>query len=180
MQEALSKPKKGFARKLGGNSAAQDVKAYEEKVKAEKETAAEVKEKAAPAKEKAPSTKSRRKTKDKEAPLPVREVEQPFIPFDPPCYDFRGMEEPERTLQRVRALLSDSRLTHGERAAAALIVYQFQGKPDTQLLKIKYLLTDERGFSSSVRDRVIKKLVKVKLINAQLRRGEGTEITLLF
>ena len=37
MQEALPRPKKGFARKLGGNSAAQDVKAYEEKVKAEKE-----------------------------------------------------------------------------------------------------------------------------------------------
>ena len=180
MQEALSRPKKGFARKLGGNSAAQDVKAYEEKVKAEKETAAEVKEKAAPAKEKAPSTKSRRKTKDKEAPLPVREVEQPFIPFDPPCYDFRGMEEPERTLQRVRALLSDSRLTHGERAAAALIVFHLQGQEGAQLINVKRLLTESRGFSCTIRDKVISKLSELGLVKSRQLRGKGTEIELLF
>lgn len=173
MQKAIPKPKGGFARKIGGNSAAQDVKAYEEKVKAEKETAA-------PAKEKAPSTKSRRKTKDKEAPLPVREVEPPFIPFDPPCYDFRGMEEPERTLQRVRALLSDSRLTHGERAAAALIVFHLQGKEGAQLINVKRLLTESRGFSCTIRDKVISKLSELGLVKSQWLRGKGTEIELLF
>lgn len=180
MQKAIPKPKGGFARKIGGNSAAQDVKAYEEKVEAEKKAAVEVAEdKPAPAKEKGTAAPKRKRTPKNPKPRPI---DSPPLPMEVegPRFDFRNLTEPEKTLQRVHALLTDSRLTHGERAAAALIVYKFRGGPDSQLVKVKYVLTEDRGFSSSVRDRVIKKLVKVKLINAQLRRGEGTEITLLF
>lgn len=172
----MQRPKGKFSKTLGGNPAEKDIKALEEKIEAEKtKTAPPVKD--PPAKGKG---KDKAQTKPKQA-RPVREVIPPQLPLDAAAYDFRSLPDPERTLQRVQALLSDSRLTHGERAAAALIVYQFQDQTaDTLLINVKKVLSDSRGFSSTVRDRVIPKLSELGLVKSQWLRGKGTEITLLF
>ena len=156
----MPKPKRPFAERLGGKSSAADVDAFQEEARA----------KEAPAKERPKAA----------APLPLLEPVQPPLPFDGPAYDFRALPDPERTSQRVRALLTDSRLTHGERAAAALLVFQFQDKDEIQLISVKKVLTESRGFSCSIRDKVLSKLSALGLIRARWLRGKGTEIELLF
>ena len=176
----MQKPKGKFSKTLGGNSAEKDIKALEKKIEAEKaQTAAP--EKAASAKEKGKGKGKDNPQRAPKQPRPVREVVPPPLPLDAPAYDFRSLPDPEKTLQRVRALLSDPRLTHGERAAAALIVYQFQDQTaDTLLINVKKVISETRGFSSTVRDRVIPKLSELGLVKSQWLRGKGTEITLLF
>jgi len=155
----MPKPKKRFSANLGGNSSAADIQAYQDQ-EAQKAQAQ------APAKEK---------------PKP-RPVVQPPLPFGtlPPAYDFRALSEPEKTLQRVRAFLSDPRFTHGERTAGALLLFEFQGKEDTQIISVKKLLSDSRGFSSTIRDKLLAKMSEKGLLRAQWLRGIGTEITLMF
>ena len=181
----MERPKGRFSKALGGNAADKDIKAFEKKLKTEKADAgasagASASTKAAPAKETDTAAKSRRKPKDKGKPRPVREVVPPPLPLDGGAYDFRALPDPERTLQRVQALLSDSRLTHGERAAAALIVFQFQGMEGAQLISVKKLLTESRGYSCTIRDRLLPKLSALGLVRSQWLRGKGTEIELLF
>lgn len=156
----MAKPKKAFSVNMGGNSSADDIAKYQEELKAAKP----------------------RQKKELAAPQP-RDVppDQPPLPLeDVAAYDFRMLKEPEKTLQRVQALLSDPRLTHGERAAAALIALQFQDRENTQVLSVKRILTESRGFSSSVRDRLFPKLEALRLVKSRWLRGIGTEITLLF
>lgn len=156
----MAKPKKAFSVNMGGNSSADDIAKYQEELEAAKP----------------------RQKKELAAPQP-RDVppDQPPLPLEGvAAYDFRMLKEPEKTLQRVQALLSDPRLTHGERAAAALIALQFQDRENTQVLSVKKILTESRGFSSSVRDRLFPKLEALHLVESRWLRGIGTEITLLF
>ena len=93
----MAKPKKAFSVNMGGNSSADDIAKYQEELEAAKP----------------------RQKKELAAPQP-RDVppDQPPLPLEGvAAYDFRMLKEPEKTLQRVQALLSDPRLTHGERAA---------------------------------------------------------------
>jgi len=105
----------------------------------------------------------------------VREVPPSLI-----RYDSRGLEEPLKTMGRVKNVLSDCRFTFGERVAIATLILEFQGEADTKTLSVKQVLSDDRGFSSKIRDGLISKMQKYGLVFGRWRRGVGTEITLLF
>ncbi len=129
-------------------------------------------------------------------PLPVAEV-KPALPSstaekksvkpkekdDPSAaapYDFRGLPEPEKTFERVKAVLCDKRLPHGVRSAAAVICLEFFGSSDKQIVNLSQTLTDERGFSLALRTSVLKTLKTAGLIEYEKIARQGTQITLLF
>lgn len=95
-------------------------------------------------------------------------------------YDSRGLEEPLKTMGRLKNVLSDARFTFGERVAIATLILEFQNSPDTKILSVKQVLSDSNGFSSKIRDGLISKMQKYGLVFGRWRRGIGTEITLLF
>lgn len=104
----------------------------------------------------------------------------PVVESCPMMYDFRGRPEPEKTLRRVEAVLSDARFSHGERAAAALLALKFMGGPDTQTLSVKKLLSESSGFSAKVRNTFLAHMTEAGLISVSFVRGVGSEITLNF
>ena len=67
-------------------------------------------------------------------------------------YDSRGLEEPFKTMGRLKNVLSDARFTFGERVAIATLILEFQNSPDTKILSVKQVLSDSNGFSSKIRD----------------------------
>lgn len=105
----------------------------------------------------------------------VREVPPSLI-----RYDSRGLAEPLKTMGRVKNVLSDCRFSFGERVAIATLILEFQDGADTKTLSVKQVLSDDRGFSSKIRDGLISKMQKYGLVFGRWRRGIGTEITLLF
>lgn len=117
----MPKPKKSFSASMGGNSAGAEIQKFEtggggvgvEIVNDTPETAS------APAivETKPPS----RAVKDAAPVVRGPLVLMPAAAMPPVSYDFRNLKEPEKTLRRVEAVLSDSRFSHGERAACALL-----------------------------------------------------------
>ena len=95
-------------------------------------------------------------------------------------YDSRGLEEPFKTMGRLKNVLSDARFTFGERVAIATLILEFQNNADTKIVSVKRVLSDSNGFSSKIRDGLISKMQKYGLVFGRWRRGIGTEITLLF
>lgn len=95
-------------------------------------------------------------------------------------YDFRQLPEPEKTFRRLEAFLLDKRFTHGEHAAGSLLILAFRDKPDTQLVPVRQILSDERGYSGKVRNTLLTSLAENRLIEKNFKAGVGTEITLLF
>ena len=95
-------------------------------------------------------------------------------------YDSRGLEEPFKTLGRLKNVLSDTRFTFGERVAIATLVLEFQNSADTKIVSVKQVLSDSNGFSLTIRNGLILKMQKYGLVFGRWRRGIGTEITLLF
>ena len=95
-------------------------------------------------------------------------------------YDFRALPEPEKTFERVKAVLCDKRLPHGVRSAAAMVCLEFFGSSDKQIINLSQTLTDERGFSLALRTSVLKTLKTAGLIEYEKIARQGTQITLLF
>ena len=184
----MAKPKRGFSEPLGGNSAAPEI---QEMIAADKAKTG----KTSPAK-----GKGAKRPKTERAPVPVQPVREaapgevlpPPLPLDfpederpaaaaPVKYDCRGLDFPQKTVERLRAFLHDRRFTHGERAAGALLILEFDGcRTDRQIISVKKLLSDSRGFSCTIRDNLIPKMVKAGLIQAERLRAKGTKITMLF
>ena len=182
----MPKPKKSFSASMGGNSAGAEITKFEtgggavgyEITIGERDESASPKEASAPAigSTKSPSRAAREGAPVVRSPLPYT---QPAI-MSPASYDFRNLKEPEKTLRRVEAVLSDSRFSHGERAACALLALAFMGGPDTQIVSVKKLLPETRGFSAKVRNTFLAHMTEAGLISVSFVRGVGSEITLNF
>lgn len=159
---SVQKPRRSFSTAIGGNSA----KITSRKVNNQKtETNSVVKR--IGIKEKAIKS-SELKVSDEE---PEEKIKN---------YDFRNLPEPERTLKRLEAFLLDRRMTHGEHAAGALLILTFKDKPDTQVIQVRQILSDNRGYSGKVRTTLLGNMEKCGLIQRAFHPGVGTEITLLF
>ena len=193
----MAKPTKRFSASLGGNSAGADIARFEAGGGAvvadivadvakpeEASTPAPKAVKGSTAKEKTTKRASRAAAAEKvEAAIPSYTgalLLAPVRALPPVRYDFRKLPEPQKTLLRVEHVLTDPRLTHGERAAAALLALAFSGGPDTREVSLRQLLADARGFSSKVRNTFIASMVKLGLMEYEYIRGKGSRITLLF
>lgn len=196
----MAKPTKRFSASLGGNSAGADIARFEAGGGAvvadivadvakpeEASTPATKNVKGSTAKEKTTKRASRAAAAEKveavEAALPSYSGELLLAPvraLPPVRYDFRKLPEPQKTLLRVEHVLTDPRLTHGERAAAALLALAFSDGPDTRELSLRQLLSDARGFSSKVRNTFISSMTELGLMEYEYIRGKGSRITLLF
>lgn len=113
--------------------------------------------------------------------------EEPRVPVcefsTPPAgyvADLRGCLEPMRTYERIRAVLYDPRLSHGVRCAAALLALVFDEKSDKQLVSIKKLLPDDKGYSAKLRNKALTALSEAGLIRFEVVPGRGCYIELLF
>lgn len=95
-------------------------------------------------------------------------------------YDFRKLAEPERTNERVRALLLDSRLSHGARCVGIALALAFSGGSNVQLVSIAKLLPDSCGYSEKLRNLALKALREAGLISMDIKRGRGCVVELLF
>lgn len=159
----MGKPKKKFTENMGGNAAREEI------AELARDFTASPQVETTTAKEK-PETAGMKTA----SPLLV-------VPERTPArYDFRELREPEKTQKRCEAVLCDPRFSHGTRAAAALLVLAFSGGPDTQVLSVRRLLSDERGFSAKVRNTFLSAMVEAGLIEHEYIRGVGSRITLLF
>ena len=183
----MPKPKKSFSARMGGNAAGAEITKFEtgggavgfeiakpETDKPEGET------KAAAAPEVEVKRPPSRAAKDA-APIvqgPLVHAQAAAMP--PVSYDFRNLKEPEKTLRRVEAVLSDPRFSHGERAACALLALAFMNGPDTQTISVKKLLPESRGYSAKVRNTFLAHMTEAGLISVSFVRGVGSEITLRF
>lgn len=197
----MAKPTKRFSASLGGNSAGADIARFEAGGGAvmadivadvakpeEASTPATKAVKGSTAKEKTTTKRASRaaaaeKVEAVEAALPSYSgalLLAPVRALPPVRYDFRKLPEPQKTLLRVEHVLTDPRLTHGERAAAALLALAFSGGPDTREVSLRQLLADARGFSSKVRNTFIASMVELGLMEYEYIRGKGSRITLLF
>lgn len=94
--------------------------------------------------------------------------------------DFRGWLEPARTLERIRAVMYDPRLSHGARCAAASLALAFSDRPDRQLVSVKKLLPDDKGYSAKLRNKALTALSEAGLIRFEVVPGRGCYIELLF
>ena len=94
--------------------------------------------------------------------------------------DFRGWLEPARTLERIRAVMYDPRLSHGARCAAAALALAFSDRPDRQLVSVKKLLPDDKGYSAKLRNKALTALSEAGLIRFEVVAGRGCLIELLF
>ena len=112
-----------------------------------------------------------------EACVPVCEFSTPPAGY---VADLRGCLEPMRTFERIRAVLYDSRLSHGARCAAALLALVFDEKSDKQLVSIKKLLPDDKGYSAKLRNKALTALSEAGLIRFEVVPGRGCYIELLF
>ena len=196
----MSKPKKSFSAQMGGNSASAEIAKFETGDGGVGVDIVHIDGRVEPKKASAPAVEPVEAFKPLEPSPPVmppakEKQERPAREAAPsvispvmgvplsalmPRYDFRKLPEPEKTLRRVEAVLSDSRFSHGERAAAALLALAFMGGPDTQTISVKKLLSDSRGFSAKVRNSFLAHATEAELITASFVRGVGSEITLLF
>lgn len=194
----MAKPTKRFSASLGGNSAGADIARFEAGGGAvvadivadvakqeEASTPAPKTVKGSTAKEKTTKRGSRAAAAEKveEAASPSYTgalLLAPVRALPPVRYDFRKLPEPQKTLLRVEHVLTDPRLTHGERAAAALLALAFSDGPDTRELSLRQLLSDARGFSSKVRNTFISSMTELGLMEYEYIRGKGSRITLLF
>lgn len=182
----MPKPKKSFSARMGGNSAGAEITKFEtgggavgfEITPGGRDERDEQKAASAPAIEKAKPASRAAKEAAPAAQGPL--VLMPAAAMPPVSYDFRNLKEPEKTLRRVEAVLSDSRFTHGERAACALLALAFMNGPDTRTLSVKKLLSESRGFSAKVRNTFLAHMTEAGLISVSFVRGVGSEITLLF
>lgn len=113
----------------------------------------------------------------KEARVPVCEFSTPPAGY---VADLRGCLEPMRTFERIRAVLYDPRLSHGVRCAAALLALVFDEKSDKQLISIKKLLPDDKGYSAKLRNKALTALSEAGLIRFEVVPGRGCYIELLF
>lgn len=95
-------------------------------------------------------------------------------------YDFRKLAEPERTNERVRALLLDSRLSHGARCVGIALALEFSGGSNVQLVSVAKLLPDSCGYSEKLRNLALKALREAGLISMDIKRGRGCVVELLF
>lgn len=95
-------------------------------------------------------------------------------------YDFRKLAEPERTNERVRALLLDSRLSHGARCVGIALALAFSGGSNVQLVSVAKLLPDSCGYSKKLRNLALKALRDAGLISMDIKRGRGCVVELLF
>ncbi len=163
----MGKPRKKFlADSMGGNAAREEIAELARAYTGEESASApEVVKSTAKEKPERVSTAS--------PLLAVPEV-------SPARYDFRKLREPEKTQRRCEAVLCDPRFSHGVRAAAALLVLAFSGGPDSQVLSVRRLLSDNRGFSAKVRNSFLSAMVEAGLIEHEYLRGVGSRITLLF
>lgn len=183
----MPKPKKSFSARMGGNAAGAEITKFEtgggavgfeiakpETDKPEGETRAAA----------APEVESKRppsRAAKDAAPIvqgPLVHAQAAAVP--PVSYDFRNLKEPEKTLRRVEAVLSDPRFSHGERAACALLALAFMNGPDTQTISVKKLLPESRGYSAKVRNTFLAHMTEAGLISVSFVRGVGSEITLRF
>lgn len=95
-------------------------------------------------------------------------------------YDFRDMAEPARMVERIRAVLYDRRLSHGERCAAAALVLAFAGGENVQLVSVKRILPDDKGYSAKLRNKALAALSEAGLIRFEVAAGRGCMVELLF
>ena len=163
----MPKPKKSFSARMGGNAAGAEITKFETGGGA---VGFEIEVKRPPS----------RAAKDA-APIvqgPLVHAQAAAMP--PVSYDFRNLKEPEKTLRRVEAVLSDPRFSHGERAACALLALAFMNGPDTQTISVKKLLPESRGYSAKVRNTFLAHMTEAGLISVSFVRGVGSEITLRF
>ena len=113
--------------------------------------------------------------------VPAASVEPAaVVPVEVERYDFRSMAEPARTVERVRAVLYDKRLSHGVRCAAAALALAFAGGDNVQLISIKKLLPDEKGYSGKLRNSALSALSEASLIRFEVEAGRGCILELLF
>lgn len=194
----MAKPTKRFSASLGGNSAGADIARFEAGGGAvvadivadvakpeEASTPAPKTVKGSAAKEKTTKRASRAAAAEKIEEAAIHSYTgalllAPVRALPPVRYDFRKLPEPQKTLLRVEHVLTDPRLTHGERAAAALLALAFSDGPDTRELSLRQLLSDARGFSSKVRNTFISSMTELGLMEYEYIRGKGSRITLLF
>ena len=166
----MGKPRKKFlADSMGGNAAQEEIAEMARAYTGDQESAS------APEVGKA-TAKEEPERDDVKAASPLLAVPE----VSPARYDFRKLREPEKTQRRCEAVLCDSRFSHGVRAAAALLVLAFSGGPDSQVLSVRRLLSDNRGFSAKVRNSFLSAMVEAGLIEHEYLRGVGSRITLLF
>ena len=184
----MPKPKKSFSAQMGGNSAGAEITKFEtgggvgvDIVRIDEHVEPEAASAPAVEIKKPPSRAAKEAAPVEQTPIvqgPI--VLMPAGAMPPVSYDFRNLKEPEKTLRRVEAVLSDSRFSHGERAAGALLALAFMNKPDTQTLSVKKLLSESRGFSAKVRNTFLAHMTEAGLISVSFVRGVGSEITLRF
>ena len=165
---SMGKPRKKFlADSMGGNAAQEEIAEMARAYTGDQESAS------------APEVgKSTAKEKQERVSTASPLLAAPEV--SPACYDFRKLREPEKTQRRCEAVLCDPRFSHGVRAAAALLVLAFSGGPDSQVLSVRRLLSDNRGFSAKVRNSFLSAMVEAGLIEHEYLRGVGSRITLLF
>lgn len=175
---SVQKPRRSFSTAIGGNSA----KITSRKVNNQKtETNSVVDEKKETISDKLQKKVTKRigikekAIKSSELKVSDEEPEEKIK-----NYDFRNLPEPEKTLKRLEAFLLDRRMTHGEHAAGALLILTFKDKPDTQVIQVRQILSDNRGYSGKVRTTLLGNMEKCGLIQRAFHPGVGTEITLLF
>ncbi len=154
-----NRPKVSFSTNMGGNSSKTSV--VDEKLATKKEEIQKI------------------TTESRESEV-IEKVKVDPTSASSETYDFRKLAEPEKTFKRLEAFLLDKRFTHGEHAAGSLLILAFRDKPDTQLVPVRQILSDERGYSGKVRNTLLASMAENGLIEKNFKAGVGTEITMLF
>lgn len=132
---------------------------------------------------------TRQKTQAKTSAKKIKEVteknlekkaEETIEKTDSGTTDFRNLKDPERTLKRMKYILTHPNLTSTFRAAAALLVAEFYKNDDHhKKLNISTLFPSPE-FTQRTRIEMMKELEKLGLIKRNVVRREGQDITLLF